>query len=278
MFGIDNACSSALTPTPPSAAPAGRRSREPAGRTLWGLATPSGSNAARRRAWASRSSSPNCHGMKSRFSRPMPCSPDSTPPAASDARDDLVAGGVHPIEHAGLAGVEHEQRVQVAVAGVEDVHHEQVVRGRDPLDLRQHLDEPACAARPCRAGSSSARSGPRRRTPTCAPSTSSARSASSAATRTERAPCAQHRPPRRRPRRRRRPPAARRPRRAARPRRRSGTRRRRTPRRRAIIRRSIISIAAGTTPAAMIADTASAAAPTDVEVEQQRRAPRAAPG
>ena len=69
--------------------------------------------------------------MKSRFSSPMPCSPDSTPPAASDARDDLLAGRVHPLEHAGLAGVEHEQRVQVAVAGVEDVAHDEVVLGGD---------------------------------------------------------------------------------------------------------------------------------------------------
>ena len=48
----------------------------------------------------------NSSGMKSRFSSPMPCSPDSTPPAATRRRDDLVAGGVHPLEHAGLAPVE----------------------------------------------------------------------------------------------------------------------------------------------------------------------------
>ena len=100
-----------------------------------GLATPSGSNAPRSRAWASRSASLNISGMKSRFSSPMPCSPDSTPPAATLDPHDLLARGVHPLEHARLALVEHEQRVEVAVAGVEHVHHEQVVAGGDLVDL-----------------------------------------------------------------------------------------------------------------------------------------------
>ena len=102
----------------------------------------SGSKASRRRACASRSSGPNSSGMKSRFSSPMPCSPDSTPPAASDTRDDLLAGRVHPLEHARLAGVEQQQRVEVAVAGVEDVHHDQVVALGDRVDLGEHVDQP----------------------------------------------------------------------------------------------------------------------------------------
>ena len=51
---------------------------------------------------------------------------------------DLLAGGVDPLDHARLAGVVDEQRVEVAVAGVEHVEHEQVVAGGDLVDLRQH--------------------------------------------------------------------------------------------------------------------------------------------
>ena len=38
----------------------------------------------------------NISGIRSRFSSPMPCSPLSTPPAATDAAHDLLAGGVRP--------------------------------------------------------------------------------------------------------------------------------------------------------------------------------------
>ena len=45
-----------------------------------------------------------------------------------DARaEDLVARGLHARPDPRLAGVERDQRVEVAVAGVEDVHH------REPL-------------------------------------------------------------------------------------------------------------------------------------------------
>ena len=63
--------------------------------------------------------------------------------AGGDARaHDRLAGGVHPLPDPGLARVEHEDRVQVAVAGVEDVHDDEVVLGRDLVDLAQHLDQP----------------------------------------------------------------------------------------------------------------------------------------
>ena len=52
------------------------------------------------------------------------------------AAHDLVAGGVDPLHHARLARVEHQQRVQVAVAGVEHVHHQQLVAVGDLVDLR----------------------------------------------------------------------------------------------------------------------------------------------
>ena len=101
----------------------------------------------------------------------MPCSPDSTPPASQRRVHDLVAGGVDPLHDPGLAGVEHEQRVQVAVAGVEHVHHLEVVAVGDRRTPRPAPRPAGCGAPPCRAGSSWARSGRSRRTPTCGPST-----------------------------------------------------------------------------------------------------------
>ena len=102
-----------------------------------------GRTPSRRRACASRSSGQNSSGMKSRFSRPMPCSPESTPPAATRRLHDLVARGEHPLHHARLAPVEHEQRVQVAVAGVEHVHHDEVVTRRRSRRPRA-APRPAC--------------------------------------------------------------------------------------------------------------------------------------
>ena len=57
--------------------------------------------------------------------------------AAGRDRDahDLLAGGVHPLHDARLAAVVDEQRVEVAVAGVEHVEHEQVVAGGDLVHL-----------------------------------------------------------------------------------------------------------------------------------------------
>ena len=52
-----------------------------------------------------------------------------------------LAGRVHALDLLGVAPVEGDQRVQVAVAGVEDVHDDQVVLGRDPLDALEHLDQ-----------------------------------------------------------------------------------------------------------------------------------------
>ena len=80
--------------------------------------------------------------MSSRFSSPMPCSPLSTPPAATHARSDRVAGRVDPCPDAGIAGVEDEDRMEVAVTGVEDVDHDQVVFRRDLVDLAQNLEQP----------------------------------------------------------------------------------------------------------------------------------------
>ena len=71
----------------------------------------------------------------------MPCSPESTPPTVDARPQDRVAGVVDPLPDARLAGVEHDQRVQVAVAGVEDVHHREPLLAGDRVDLAQHVDE-----------------------------------------------------------------------------------------------------------------------------------------
>ena len=54
---------------------------------------------------------------------------------------DLLAGGVHPLHHAGLTLVEHQERVEVAVSGMEHVHDDQLVAGGDLVHLREHLDQ-----------------------------------------------------------------------------------------------------------------------------------------
>ena len=48
---------------------------------------------------------------------------------------------MHAIPDAGLAAVEHDERVQVAVAGMEHVHHDELVGRRDLVHAAQHLDE-----------------------------------------------------------------------------------------------------------------------------------------
>ena len=91
--------------------------------------------------------------------------------AGGDARgEDLVAGAVHALPDARLARVEHDQRVQVAVAGVEHVHHREPLLVRDRVHLAQHVDQLRARAPPRRAGSSRARCGRWPRTPTCGPS------------------------------------------------------------------------------------------------------------
>src|SRR5205085_5133378 len=58
----------------------------PSGRTFWGFIRVSGSKELRTHACAARSSSEKTSGMKSRFSSPIPCSPERTPPASTQRR------------------------------------------------------------------------------------------------------------------------------------------------------------------------------------------------
>ena len=105
-------------------------------------------------AWASRSTWLNVRGMKSRFSSPMPCSPESTPPTATHASmiPCRPRGRAPP---ARVAAVERDQRVQVAVARVEHVHDHEVVLVADLVDPLAASRPGASAAPRSRAGSSS---------------------------------------------------------------------------------------------------------------------------
>jgi hypothetical protein len=63
--------------------------------------------------------------MYSRLSMPTPCSPVMVPPAATQAR--IISRDAASTRHdeLGVAAVEDDGRVQVAVAGVEHVAHAQ---------------------------------------------------------------------------------------------------------------------------------------------------------
>ena len=49
---------------------------------------------------------------------------------------------MHPLQHPGFTGVVQQQRMQVAVTGMEDVHHQQVVTPRDVVHGVENLGEP----------------------------------------------------------------------------------------------------------------------------------------
>ena len=68
--------------------------------------------------------------------------------AERDAQpEDLGGQRLGAIVRAGLASVEEDQRMQVAVAGVEDVGDADAVLRRQLLDGDQRLTQPRCAAR-----------------------------------------------------------------------------------------------------------------------------------
>ena len=138
---------------PTSAAKAVRSTRRPAraaprrtgchaGSTLCGLATPSGSKARRRRVLGGEVGL----GEHERHVVPL-LDADAVlarqhPAGGHAGPHDLLARGQHVLHHPRLALVEHQQRVQVPVAGVEDVHHQQVVARGDLVHLAEHLHEP----------------------------------------------------------------------------------------------------------------------------------------
>ena len=81
-------------------------------------------------------------GRKSRFSTPMPCSPVIEPPRLTQRSRISPASASARSTRAALAAVEEDQRVQVAVAGVEDVGDAQAGAGGQPPDLLERLAQP----------------------------------------------------------------------------------------------------------------------------------------
>ena len=55
--------------------------------------------------------------------------------------DQLVCGRLDSLQHPRLAPIERHQRVEVAVAGVEDVEHGEAMPLADPVYLGEHLDQ-----------------------------------------------------------------------------------------------------------------------------------------
>ena len=162
------------------------------GITLPGLASPAGSNAQRSRWNAARSGSSNIFGMCFFLSTPTPCSPVIEPPASRQASrispDSSSARSASP----SLAPVVADERVQVAVAGVEDVGDLHAVLARPARRCARAPRAAWCAGSRRPGRSSWARSGPSRGRRPCASSRTAARSASSRATRTSSEPhCSQ---------------------------------------------------------------------------------------
>ena len=126
----------------PCAGRAPRRTAAGVGKILPGLASPAGSNAHRTSCMVSRSSSVNIRGMYFALSMPTPCSPVIEPPYSTHrsriAPDTSSARSASPSTRV----VEQHQRVQVAVAGVEDVRHpDAVARRRARAIAAQHLGQ-----------------------------------------------------------------------------------------------------------------------------------------
>ena len=73
------------------------------------------------------SSSPYISPRNARFSRPTPCSPVIDPPKLDAEPQDVRRQPLGAFERAGLAAIEQDQRVQVAVAGMKHVGDAQAV-------------------------------------------------------------------------------------------------------------------------------------------------------
>ena len=74
--------------------------------------------------------------------------PDAVLPGQDAARierdpQDLGPGGMNPFEYTVDPGVEHQERMQVAVAGVEHVEHDHVVAVGDVVDLLEGVGKGA---------------------------------------------------------------------------------------------------------------------------------------
>ncbi len=110
------------------------------GNTLLGFNSQSGSKADLMRRCCSSSCSANWYGIWYRFSTPTPCSPVKQPPTSTQSFS-MSAPNVSAlnVKTAGVVGVEHDQRMQIAVAGMEDVGHLQTKSIRHFLNPPQNV-------------------------------------------------------------------------------------------------------------------------------------------
>ena len=110
--------------------------RASVGIALPGLSRPRSSNARLTAKNASRSAVENCTHIELIFSMPTPCSPVIVPPSSHAQFENIRAERVGAFPLAGCVGVEQDQRMQVAVAGVKHVHAAQIVLFLHRLDAR----------------------------------------------------------------------------------------------------------------------------------------------
>ncbi len=104
----------------------------PPGSILNGLQRPSGLNVVRIATIAARSSGEKSFGMNSIFSTPMPCSPVTLPPTLMHSSRISWLARKTRLHLLGVALVEQEDRVDIAVAGVEDVGDPESVAAARP--------------------------------------------------------------------------------------------------------------------------------------------------
>ena len=77
------------------------------------------------------------------FSTPTPCSPVMVPPMSMQYFEHFLGGMQHVLHLRFVAIVVEEDRMDVAVAGVEDVVDIQAVLPADLADARQHFGQHA---------------------------------------------------------------------------------------------------------------------------------------
>ena len=129
--------------TRPSGTPlAARRTGSRAAAPSAGWRAPTGRTRRAAGAWASRSSGAEHRAAWPRASRARSrARPTARRPAATHAARISSPASCTRSHMPGSRRVEHDERVQVAVAGVEHVHHREPLLVGDLVDLAQHVDE-----------------------------------------------------------------------------------------------------------------------------------------
>ena len=137
--------------------------RRGVGKSFPGFARPAGSNARRSALHQRRDRrGVNISGIAQALSTPTPCSPVIVPPRVDAGLEDRLGAAARARSASPRRRVVEHQRVQVAVAGVEDIADAQAVLALELVDAAQDLAAAASAARRRPARSSSALIAPHR--------------------------------------------------------------------------------------------------------------------